>query len=371
MRRFAVISLIAGAILSAATTAAYAAGATVNTPGANAIAGAVVANAGAGATVSVPVANAAASVAGANAADSVPGYPDHPIRLIVPFSVGGSADMYSRTIAQKLGAAFNQSVVVDNRAGAGGVIGTSVAAASPSDGYTLMIGNIGTIGINPALYRKLPYDPANSFIPVTEIASAPFVMVVVPQFPAKTVQEFIALAKSKPGVLNYASTGNGSPGHLTGSLLESLAGVKLSHVPYKNIGAILTDLISGRVQVYFIGIAPAKTQITGGQLRALATTGAHRSALMPDVPTVAESGVPGFEVSGWYGVFLPKGASPALVAQLNRVLVKITKDPEVKTRFAADGAELVGNSPEEFSAYITTEMAKWAKVVKISGAHLE
>jgi tripartite-type tricarboxylate transporter receptor subunit TctC len=349
MRSFTVIGLTAALVLAGTITASYAAGATANTS----------------------ASHAATGVASATAATSVPGYPDHPIRLIVPFSVGGSADMYSRTIAQKLGATFNQSIVVDNRAGAGGVIGTAVAAASPPDGYTLMIGNIGTIGINPALYRKLPYDPANSFIPVTEIASAPFVMVVVPQFPAKTVQAFIALAKSKPGVLNYASTGNGSPGHLTGSLLESLAGIKLLHVPYKNIGAILTDLISGRTQVYFLGIAPAKTQITSGQLRALATTGAHRSALMPDVPTVAESGVPGFEVSGWYGVFLPKGASPALVAQLNRVLVKITKDPEVKTRFAADGAELVGNSPEEFSAYITTEMAKWAKVVKISGAHLE
>jgi tripartite-type tricarboxylate transporter receptor subunit TctC len=324
-----------------------------------------------GLVASCIIASATTSARAADVQPNVPGYPDHQIRLIVPFSVGGSADLFSRTIAEKLGIALKQSVVVDNRAGSGGVIGATVAAGSPPDGYTLMIGNISTIGINPALYKKLPYNPTDSFVPVSEIATAPFVMVVAPNFPAKTVQEFIALAKSKPGALNYASTGNGSPGHLTGSLLEARAGIKLSHVPYKNIGVILTDLMAGRTQVYFLGIGPAKPQIASGQLRALATTGAKRSTLLPDVPTVAESGVPGFDVSGWYGVFLPKGASPALVAQLNRELVKITKLPDVKARFASDGAELVGNSPQEFSAYITTEMKKWAEVVKISGIHLE
>jgi tripartite-type tricarboxylate transporter receptor subunit TctC len=309
----------------------------------------------------------------AGAADAnpvVPGYPDHQIRLIVPFTVGGSADLYSRVIAQKLGEALKVSVVVDNRAGAGGVIGTQLAAESPPDGYTLLVGNIGTIGINPALYKSLPYDP-KSLVPVTEIATAPFVVVVTPQFPAKTIGELIAMAKGKPGTLNFASTGNGSPGHLTGALMESRAGIKLTHVPYKSISSILSDLISGRIDLYFLGIAPAKTQIAAGKLIPVATTGAHRSALMPDVPTVAEAGIPGFEVSGWYGIFLPKGASPILVAQLNRELVKITQDPAVKARFASDGAELVGNTPEQFAAYIDTEIKKWSDVVKASGAKID
>jgi tripartite-type tricarboxylate transporter receptor subunit TctC len=300
----------------------------------------------------------------------VPGYPDHQIRLIVPFAVGGSADMYSRVIAQKLGEALKVPVVVDNRAGAGGVIGTEVAAESPPDGYTLLVGNIGTIGINPALYKSLPYDP-KALVPVTEIATAPFVVVVTPSFPAKTIDQLVAMAKAKPGALNFASTGNGSPGHLTGALMESRAGIKLTHVPYKSISAILSDLIAGRIDLYFLGIAPAKTQIAAGKLIPVATTGAHRSPLMPDVPTVAEAGIPGFEVSGWYGIFLPKGASPALVAQLNRELVKIVNQPDVKARFAADGAELVGNSPEAFTAYIDTEIKKWGDVVKASGAKID
>jgi tripartite-type tricarboxylate transporter receptor subunit TctC len=315
----------------------------------------------------------AAGTTPARAADAdgnVPGYPDHQIRLIVPFTVGGSADLYSRVIAQKLGEALKVSVVVDNRAGAGGVIGTQLAAESPPDGYTLLVGNIGTIGINPALYKTLPYDP-KSLVPVTEIASAPFVVVVTPEFPAKTIAQVIAMAKGKPGTLNFASTGNGSPGHLTGALMESRAGIKLTHVPYKSISSILSDLISGRIDLYFLGIAPAKTQIAAGKLIPIATTGAHRSPLMPDVPTVAEAGIPGFEVSGWYGIFLPRGASPALVTQLNRTLVKIVNDPEVKARFAADGAELVGNTPEQFAAYIDTEIRKWSEVVKMSGAKID
>ena len=298
-------------------------------------------------------------------------YPNRPIRLVVPFTVGGSADIFARVIAQKLSEALGQQTLVDNRAGAGGIIGTEMVAKAAADGYTLLIGAIGNVAINPSLYRTLPYDPVRSFTAVSQIAAAPFVMVVLPAFPAKTLGEFIALAKTKPGQFDYASTGNGSPGHLAVELLQSQTGIKLVHIPYKSFGSILTDLLDGRVQTIFLGMAPAQSQIATGKLRAIATSGVRRSALMPEVPTVAESGVPGFELSGWYGVLAPAGTPRSIVSMLNRELVRIVNLSDVRARFAAEGAELVGNTPEQFTAYIESEMKKWAKAVQIAGARID
>jgi tripartite-type tricarboxylate transporter receptor subunit TctC len=295
-------------------------------------------------------------------------YPDKPIRIVVPFSAGGSADIFARAIGQQLTEAWNQQVVIDNRAGSGGIIGSEIAAHSAPDGYTLMMGITANIAINPALYRKLSYDPVRDFAPVTLLAAAPYVMAVPLSLPVNTVREFIALAKARPGQLNYASLGNGSANHLTAALFASMAGIKLSHVPYKLVGSVLTDLMSGQVQLFFVGAVSAQTQIKGGRLRAIGVTSAHRSALLPDVPTVAESGVRGYEVTGWYGVFVPAATPRTIVSQLHREIVRILKVPAVSERFSAEGAELVGNTPAQFAGYIKSEIAKWSEVVKISGA---
>ncbi|MEO7729272.1 MAG: tripartite tricarboxylate transporter substrate binding protein [Burkholderiales bacterium] len=295
-------------------------------------------------------------------------YPDKPLRIVVPFSAGGSADIFARAIGQKMTEHWNQQVVIDNRAGSGGVIGSEIAARAAPDGYTLMMGITANIAINPALYRTLPYSPVRDFTPVTLVASSPYVMVVPPSLPVKTAQDFIALAQARPGHLNYASLGNGSAGHLTGALFAAMAGIKLTHVPYKLVGSVLTDLMSGQLQLFFLGAVSAQAQIKGGRLRAIGVTGSQRSALLPDVPTVAEAGVRGYEVTGWYGVFVPARTPPAIVNKLNREIVRVLKLPDVSERFTAEGADLVGNTPDEFAAFITSEIAKWSKVVKLSGA---
>jgi tripartite-type tricarboxylate transporter receptor subunit TctC len=295
-------------------------------------------------------------------------YPDKPIRIVVPFSAGGSADIFARAIGNKLTEAWKQQVVIDNRAGSGGVIGSEIAARAAPDGYTLMLGITANIAINPALYRKLPYDPVRDFAPVTLVAAAPYVMVVPVSLPARTVQEFISLAKAKPGQLNYAALGNGSASHLLAELFASMAGIRLAHVPYKLVGSLLTDLMAGQVQLFFVGAVSAQVQTKGGKLRAIEVTGVKRSALMPEVPTIAESGVSGYEVTGWYGVFVPAATPRPIVVQLNREIVRILKLPEVGERFSADGADIIGNTPQEFAAYIKSEIAKWSGVVKMSGA---
>jgi tripartite-type tricarboxylate transporter receptor subunit TctC len=315
-------------------------------------------------TVATPAAFAQQSVKNADSS----AYPDKPLRIVVPFSAGGSADIFARAVAQKMSDAWGQQVVVDNRAGSGGLIGSEIAAHAASDGYTLMLGITANIAINPALYRKLPYDPARDFAPVTLLAAAPYVMAVPLSLPVKNAREFIALAKAKPGELNYASLGNGSANHLTAALFASMAGIKLAHVPYKLVGSVLTDLMSGQVQLFFVGAVSAQAQIKGGRLRAIGVTSVRRSALLPDVPTIAESGVRGYEVTGWYGVFVPAATPRPIVTRLNREIVRILKLPDVSERFTAEGAELVGNTPEEFAAYIRSEIAKWSKVVKLSGA---
>jgi tripartite-type tricarboxylate transporter receptor subunit TctC len=308
-----------------------------------------------------------ASVGGAFAQ----GYPVKPIRIVVPFTPGGSADILARAIGQKMSESLGQSIVIDNRPGSGGVIGSEVAARAPADGYTLMMGIAANIAINPALYPKLPYDPVRDFAPVTLVASAPYVLVVPPALPAKTVKDLIGLAKARPGQLAYASLGSGSVPHLTGALFATMSGIKLLHVPYKNIGQAMTDLISGQVQMLFLGMVSAQPHVKAGKLRAVAITGVKRSSMMAHAPTVAESGVRGFEVTGWYGVFVPAGTPKEIISRLHKEIVRVLGLPEVRERLSAEGADLVGNTPEEFEAYIKTEIAKWAKAVKLSGASAE
>ncbi len=295
-------------------------------------------------------------------------YPAKPMRIVVPFSAGGSADIFARAIGQKMTDAWNQQVVIDNRAGSGGVIGSEIAARAAPDGYTLMMGITANIAINPALYRKLPYDPVRDFAPVTLIAAAPYVMVVPASLPVGTARDFIALARAKPGQLNYAALGNGSMSHLAAELFASMAGIRLAHVPYKLVGSLLTDLMAGQVQLFFVGAVSAQVQTKGGKLRAIGVTGVKRSALMPEVPTIAEAGVSGYEVTGWYGVFAPAATPRTIVVQLNREIVRILKLPEVRERLIADGADIIGNTPQEFAAHIKSEIAKWTGVVKMSGA---
>ncbi len=307
-------------------------------------------------------------LAPAYATAQAPAYPDKPVRFVVPFTPGGSADMFARAIGQKLGEAWGEQVIIDNRGGSAGIIGSEIVAKSPADGHTLMLGITANIAINPGLFPKMAYDPVRDFAPVTLIAAAPYAMLVTPSLPARTVQEFIALAKARPGQLNYASTGSGSAGHLTAALFASMAGVELTHVPYKNIGSILVDMFAGRIEMMFVGLVSAQPHIKAKKLRAIGITGARRSPLMPELPTVAESGVRGFEVTGWYGVFVPARTPPAIVAKLNAEIVRIMKLPDVRERFAAEGAELVGNTPAQFAAFIAAEIAKWSRVIKLSGA---
>jgi tripartite-type tricarboxylate transporter receptor subunit TctC len=302
---------------------------------------------------------------------SVNAYPERPIRLIVPFTTGGQADIVARTLSQSFGQKVGQQVVVDNRAGSGGVLGTEIAANSPGDGYTLVIGNISTIAVSPALYRKLSYDPNRDFAPVTLIASAPFVMVVPASLNVATVNDFVALAKAKPGKLNYASTGIGSPGHLSGALLASSAGITIEHVPYKGIAPALVDLGAGEVQLLFLGIGPTQAQVKMGKIRALAVSSAQRSSLMPDLPTVAESGVPRFDVTGWYGLFVPVATPTAIVEKLNATLREVSAMPDSQKRLAGLGVELRHQSPKQFAAFVRGEIQKWAKVVKDSGMQPE
>jgi tripartite-type tricarboxylate transporter receptor subunit TctC len=290
-------------------------------------------------------------------------YPSKPIRFIVPFPPGGGNDTMARAFGQKMSEGFAQPIVIDNRPGAGGNIGAETAARALPDGYTVFLGGVGSHGINPNLQLKLPYDPLKDFAPISLIASAPLVIVVPPSLPIKSVSDLVQLAKARPGELNYASSGTGTIAHLSAELLNSMAKIKLEHVPYKGTGPALTDLLAGRVQVMFNSAVSILPQVRSGKLRALAMTAAKRSAAMPDLPTVAESGVPGYEAASWYGVLAPAGTPRPIMEKLNSEIVRIARTPEVRERLAADGADPVGSSPEEFAAYIKLELARWARVI--------
>ena len=297
------------------------------------------------------------------AATTTQTYPTKPIRLIAPFAPGGGADFVARIVGQKLGAALGQPVVVDNRGGAGGAIGTEMAARSPADGYTLLIGSAGPFAILPVISTHLAYDPVRDFAPVTLVSSFSFVLVVHPSLPVKSVQELIAYAKAKPGQLNFGSPGNGSTTHLAAELLKVMAKIDVVHVPYKGVAPAVADLLGGQLQFMSGDLSTLMPQVKAGKLRALALTGAQRSPLMPDLPTVAEAGVPGYEASGWFGVIAPAATPRELVARLNAVIVKGILQADARERLAALGGEVAANTPAEFAARIRDDLAKWKKLV--------
>ena len=298
-------------------------------------------------------------------------YPAKPIRFVVAFPPGGGTDIIARSIAQKLAERLAQQVVVDNRPGAGGNIGTDIVAKSAPDGYTMLMGSAGPLAINASLFASMPFDPVRDLAPVTLAASTPNVLVVHPSLKAATVNELIALAKARPGEINFASSGHGTPAHLAGELFNSMAGVKMVHVPYKGAAPALADLLGGQVQLMFSTMPPALPHVKDGKLRALAVTSSKRSRAMPELPTVDEVALPGFEANTWHGVVVPAGTPAAVVVRLNREIVAILHMPEVVARLSGQGAEALGSTPEEFAAYIKSETLKWAKVVRDSGAKAE
>ena len=298
-------------------------------------------------------------------------YPTKPVRIVVPFPAGGTTDILARAAAQKLAEAWSQQVIVDNRPGAGGNIGAELVAKSAPDGYTLLMGTVGTHAINASLYSKMPYDHVKDFTPVILVAGVPNVLVVHPSLPVNSTQEVIAYAKANPGKLNFASSGNGTSIHLSGELFKTMTGVQMTHVPYKGSAPALTDLVGGQVQLMFDNLPSSLQFIKAGKLRALAVTSASRSATLPELPTLAESGLPGFEASSWFGLLAPAGTPNDVVAKINGAVATWLASVEAKERLAAQGAIIAGGAPDAFQAHITAETAKWAKVVKASGAHVD
>jgi len=313
----------------------------------------------------------AASITPALAAESANDYPSKPIRLVVPFTPGGSTDILARVIGQKLTEAWGKQVVIDNRPGAGGNIGVDLVAKSPADGYTLVMGHIGTFGVNPTLYPKLPFDPVKDFQPITLVALVPNMLSVNPALPAKSVKELVALAKAKPGTINFGSGGSGSAAHLAGEYFKLLTKTEITHIPYRGTSPAVTDLIAGQIQMIITGVPPTLSFVKAGKLRALGVATAKRLPLLPELPTIAEAGVPGYEATQWYGVLAPAGVPKPIVAKLNAEMVKAIKGADVRDKLAAEAAEPVGNTPEEFGAFIRKEIARWAPVVKASGARPE
>lgn len=296
-------------------------------------------------------------------------YPTKPVRMVVPFPAGGPTDTLARVVAQKLTKAWGQQVVVDNRGGANGIIGQDIAGKAAPDGYTVLMQSVA-FAINPSLY-KLPYDSDRDFIPVVLVASTALVLATHPGVSAATVRELIALAKTKPRSLTYASFGNGSIAHLAGEMFKSAAGIDMLHVPYKGVPQSIGDLIGGRVQLMFPGISSALPHAEAGRLRILAVTSAQRSALAPQTPTMIESGVPGFEVGSWFGAFVPAGTPPEIVGRLHKDIESILQSRDTVRQFQSQGFEVGGGSPSEFSAFIGREKGKFARVVKAAGVKVE
>jgi tripartite-type tricarboxylate transporter receptor subunit TctC len=294
-------------------------------------------------------------------------YPSRPVRMIVPFPPGGSTDIMARVVAQKLTEKLGQQVIVDNRGGAGGTIGMNIAAKAPPDGYTLMMSTSITHTVGASLYAKLPYNVLTDFAPITLAASVPLLFVVNPGVPAKSVKELIQLAKAKPGQLNYASPGSGTSGHLAAEMFKSMAGVDIVHVPYKGGGPAVVDLIGGQVQMLILSAVATLPHVKTGKLRALAVTGLARSPKLPDIPTVSESGLPGYEVVLWYGVSAPAKTPASIVNRLNQDIVAIMQSTEMRERLASEAGQPVGNTPEQFEKIIRADVAKWAKIVRESG----
>jgi tripartite-type tricarboxylate transporter receptor subunit TctC len=297
-------------------------------------------------------------------------YPERPIRLVVPLSAGGSADIVGRVLAQKMGEKLGQQVVIDNRPGAGSIIGTEIAARAPADGYTLLLAG-SSFTSAPSLHRKLPYDPIRDFAPITMPADAPGLLVAHPAVAVRTVNDLIALARSKPGQINYASPGNGTAPHFAGALFNIMAKVDMTHIPYKGAGPAVTAVMAGEAQVSFASMPSAITQMRQGRLRGIAVTGLKRSSALPDLPTVSESGLPGFESGSWQGLFAPAGTPATVIRTLHRVTVDVVHLPEVVTQLARDGSEPVASTPEAFGELVASELAKWARVAKEARMQVE
>ena len=298
-------------------------------------------------------------------------YPDKPVRLVVPYPPGGAADLMARSLGQKLAEQLGQAVVLDNRGGAGGTIAVEAVAKAAPDGYTLLFGTMGTQAINPNLYPKLSYDPVKDFAPVSLTHATPRVLVVQSQLPVKSVAELVALARAKPGELTFGSAGNGSSGHLAGEYFKSLTRIDMTHVPYKGTSGAMVDLLAGRISMSIDAPAAYLEYIRSGQVRALGVTSLKRMAILPQVPALAEAGVPGFDIANWLGVLAPARTPPAVINRLNGAIVKAMADAEMKKQLADAGIEALSSTPEQFSATIKSEIAKWSRVVKASGARVD
>ena len=298
-------------------------------------------------------------------------YPTKPIRLVITYPPGGNTDLVGRALALKLGEFMGQQVVVDNRGGAGGVLGSMITAQSAPDGYTIMLGTSAGMVINPLLSRKLSYDPVKDFAPVSMVVIVPQLLVINPQLPVKNVRELIAFAKAKPGYLNAGSSGVGTPNHFGTELLKWLAGVDIVHVPYKGGAPALTDLLGGQIQMAFSSVPAVLPHIKAGRLVALGVGSAKRSPALPNIPTIAEAGVPGYEYTTWYGIFAPAKTPRTLIARLNAEIVKAMETPDIKDRFTALGGDPDPGTPEELRAYMANESAKWAKIIKAANIRIE
>lgn len=290
-------------------------------------------------------------------------YPSRPVRAIVPYAPGGGTDIMARSVAQKLSAAWGQQVVVDNRGGGATIIGTDLAAKAPPDGYTLLITSTSFV-INPTTQSRLPYDTLRDFEPVTQLAFQPYVLVVHPGVAARDVKSFVALAKAKPGALNFGSTGTGSGSHLAGELFKVTGGVSMTHVPYKGMGPALADLLGGQTQAVFGTILPTLPHVKSGKLRALGVTSSRRSSVLPDLPTIAESGLAAYSATSWTAAYTPAGVPKPILSKLNTDIVRVLHAPDMRERLASDGAEPAGGSPQALAAFLRQEIAKWAKVIK-------
>jgi tripartite-type tricarboxylate transporter receptor subunit TctC len=309
--------------------------------------------------VALALAFATSFLAGGSLADD---YPSHPIRLIVPYAPGGGADGVARVVAKRVGETIGQPIVIENRGGAGSIIGTDMVAKADPDGYTLLLGQSGPISINPAVYKDLRYDPVKDFAPVTMTTAYPYILVVNAKSPAKSLQELVSLAKSKPGALNYGTTGIGAANHLVTELFSSKAGIKMAHVPYRGTALAVADLIGGQVDIVFGDPISVLSHLQGGTLRALAVSSKQRSPVAPDVPTISEGGYPGFDAIAWHGILAPARTPESIVAKLNAEIVKALRDPETKALLTSQAMQTVGNSPDEFAAFIKQDIAIWKAV---------
>jgi tripartite-type tricarboxylate transporter receptor subunit TctC len=298
-------------------------------------------------------------------------YPSRPIRLVVPYAPGGGADSVARIVARRVSENIGQPIVIDNRSGAGSILGTDIVAKAEPDGYTLLLGQSGPISINPAVYKTLPYDPVKDFAPVTMTTAYPYILVVNAKLPVQSLQEFVALGKAKPGSMNYGSTGIGAANHLVAELFNSKAGLKMAHIPYRGTALAVTDLIGGQLSMVFGDPISVLPHMQSGTLRALAVTSPERSPVAPQVPTVAESGYPGFDAIAWHGILAPAKTPPAIIKKLNAEIVKALQDPETKALLVNQAMQTVGNTPEEFAAFIQKDIATWKAVAKAATVTVE